>query len=1151
LKVRFAIIVFLIPVILQAQEGIPYISHFKEPTDFRVQDWAVCQDGQNIMLFANRLGITSYDGNRWSTSRLQHIPITIKKDPVTGKIYAGAYNNYGILDVNIRGEQSYISLSGDTSNLGAIKRIYFDDASICFTGDHAISIHDRENPGGFKRWYAEPGKPFTGFINTSDNYYINVKGEGLHRVDSDTLFPIVTGYLTKDTEILFTLRYDANRILLGSSDNKIYLFDGIKFYPYRLSDEEYLAENILSDGVIVADSLYAFSTLYGGVLLVKRGDGKVLHRLNYQNGLPDDEIYAIGTDNNDGLWISHGMGICRADLSLPLRNFSNYPGLQGVVTSTLWYNNELYVSTNEGLWYLDEVRSYTEVEIFQKKPPLRDPARIAPELQTRNIISPLTSATESIITEGRDASESDKKGFLAKLFGRKTVDEMVEVEKKQDDFRQPLETQRLVESTTDTIPFEESETGAAGSGIRKVSLLKSIEYVYRKVEGLNARCNRIVETDHGLLVATTAGLYSVIDHKAIAVTENNLVHGISASTNPDIFYIASEEGITEIQFKGKRWEATYGIHGINEPVFSIVTTTDNTIWASGNNILFCFTRDADGKSVSTRTYTFDSDFPDLSRIVVHNDTLLLLTETGVSFFSQYDGLLRPYPTSTTIDEDPGKMRFIVSAEGIPWISPGDGWKCLSHNIDGINRLETLFRLFDEVVSVHSGDDGSFWITDGESGIFRIKGFEVPQADPVFNIFIKNLSNADGLYFDLENLIFEPYSNSISVNISAPLYIKETTTRYQYFIEELMKSWSPWTYSPTIDLFLGSGSGTYTVHFRAMNILGKVSEEKLISFTIKPPFIKTAWFYILVSMAAVGLFAGFLYVRESKLRRDKQVLEGRVRERTIELENKKEQIEAQRDEILRQKEEITSSITYASRIQDAILPGHKVFRKAFREHFIIFKPRDIVSGDFYWISESEDRVCFAVADCTGHGVPGAIMSMLGVSLLNEITANNGKSIKPGAVLGLLREKVIFSLKQSGRQDEANDGMDVALCILNRKTNILEYAGAFNPLYIVRDGKLTEFKADRMPIGYHFKQSQFTDHRIKVMPGDSIYIFSDGFYDQFGGPHDKRFSSGRMKRMIREISDLPMEEQKLVIEKRYRKWKGTQDQVDDILIMGVKI
>lgn len=1156
MKVRIAIIILFIPFILSGQEGIPYISHFDESSDFRVLDWSICQDTQNLMLFANRLGITTYDGNRWNKSRLQHIPLILKKDPVSGIIYAGAANNYGILEADRKGAYNYNSISGDTASLGFISGVHFTESSVIFSGEQSISIHDRKKPGQYTRWYAMKDAPFTGFISKGDNYFINVSGKGLHRIDADTLFPIVTGYLTKNTDILFALEHNANRILVGTSDNMLYLFDGIKFYPYSLSEKEYLAENILSDGVIIADSLYAFSTLYGGVLLVRKSDRKVLHQLNYQNGLPDDEIYAIGSDNNEGLWISHGMGICRADLSLPLRDFSNYPGLQGVVTTSLWYNGELYIGTNEGLWYLDEVRNNPGEEIPRTRVLPKEPARLTPELQTRNIISPVSPDQEKIVSKQEEEPQTTKKGFFNKLFGRTAENESMNEATIQDENKTVIGIPNKEEAEAEASPenaFEDELSEQVKRDLsRKVNLLKPVDYIYRKVDGLYSRCTSIEATDHGLLVATTAGLYSVIDHRAISVTENSMVHDIAASTDPGTYYIATEEGISEIIFNGKNWYANQDTNGINEPVYSLVTTGENNLWASATNILFCFLNDPDDKSLSVRTYTFDSDFPDRCRMVVHNDTLLLLTETGILFFSQDDGLLRPYATMTTTNKASSNMRFIVSAEGIPWISPGDGWKCLSHDIGGVERLETLLRLFDEVVSIHSDNNGSYWITDRESGIYRIRDFALSLADPVFNIFINNLETTDGrLFFDLENLVFEPYINSVSVNISAPHYIKEATTRYQYFIEGHIKDWSPWSYNPEIDLSLIQVSGSYTVHLRAINILGKLSEEKIISFTIKPPFIKTIWFYILISIGGIGLFAGFLYIREGKLRHDKEVLEDKVRERTNELETKKEQIEAQRDEILKQKEEITSSITYASRIQDAILPGHKIFRKVFREHLIFFRPRDIVSGDFYWISETDDRICFAVADCTGHGVPGAIMSMLGISLLNEIIANNIKSIKPGAVLGLLREKVIFSLKQSGRQDEANDGMDVAFCILNRKLNILEFAGAFNPLYLVRDGVLTEYKADRMPIGYHVKQSEFTDHKIKIKPGDSVYIFSDGFYDQFGGPHDKRFSSGMMKRMLRDISDLPMEEQKIVLENRLRKWKGSHEQVDDILILGVKI
>lgn len=244
------------------------------------------------------------------------------------------------------------------------------------------------------------------------------------------------------------------------------------------------------------------------------------------------------------------------------------------------------------------------------------------------------------------------------------------------------------------------------------------------------------------------------------------------------------------------------------------------------------------------------------------------------------------------------------------------------------------------------------------------------------------------------------------------------------------------------------------------------------------------------------------------------------------------------------QEITSSIEYASRIQMAMLPEDHHFRNSFSDYFIIFNPRDIVSGDFYWIGEDEKHVFFTVADCTGHGVPGAFMSTLGISTLDEIITNN-PDLKANAVLNLLREKIKMALHQTGKQGEANDGMDVAFCILHKDRKTLEFSGAYNSLFLFQKGEFKEYRADRMPIGiYYGEKESFTNYEIDVQKGDTIYIFSDGFADQFGGPKKTKYMKYNLKKLLSEIHYKPMAEQQTILKDEFEKWKGSSNQIDDV-------
>ena len=258
----------------------------------------------------------------------------------------------------------------------------------------------------------------------------------------------------------------------------------------------------------------------------------------------------------------------------------------------------------------------------------------------------------------------------------------------------------------------------------------------------------------------------------------------------------------------------------------------------------------------------------------------------------------------------------------------------------------------------------------------------------------------------------------------------------------------------------------------------------------------------------------------------------------------------RKKLLEQRKELMASLKYASFIQRAVLPGQRFMENTLNDFFVLHKPRDIVSGDFYYCSRKEEFIVVAAGDCTGHGVPGALMSIMGVSFLNEILSSRGP-IQSSRILNLLRERVMKALHQRGHELENKDAMDMALCVFNPKTNELQYSGANNPLYHIRNKVLTEIKADKMPVGVNaIEEISFTNHSLQLKSGDIVYIFSDGYPDQFGGPLNKKFKYGPFKELLIGISDRSMEDQRDELDQVITKWKGDEFQVDDILIFGIR-
>jgi len=321
---------------------------------------------------------------------------------------------------------------------------------------------------------------------------------------------------------------------------------------------------------------------------------------------------------------------------------------------------------------------------------------------------------------------------------------------------------------------------------------------------------------------------------------------------------------------------------------------------------------------------------------------------------------------------------------------------------------------------------------------------------------------------------------------------------------------------------------------------KEKESKLLQELTNERFKRTV--FAAVSVGLILLIIVFLIGRANRQRK-------RANEQLTISNNA---IRIQKEELETHKKEITDSINYAKRIQESILPPESYWKDCLPDSFIFYRPKDIVSGDFYWIEQKGDTVCFAAVDCTGHGVPGALMSVVGFNLLTQ-AVNEMNLTVPSEILKHLDHGVTKTLRQSEDGKGVKDGMDLSLCSLNLKTNELQYAGAYNSLYYVNNGVFKEIKSDKFPIGVNIdgKVDNYTNHSIQLKEGDCVYLFSDGYADQFGGVKGKKFKYNQLKELLHKNYLLPLEEQKEQLAKAFDTWKGGLEQVDDVVIIGVRI
>ena len=496
-----------------------------------------------------------------------------------------------------------------------------------------------------------------------------------------------------------------------------------------------------------------------------------------------------------------------------------------------------------------------------------------------------------------------------------------------------------------------------------------------------------------------------------------------------------------------------------------------------------------------------------------------------------DGLLSNNINLLTIGKD-GSI-YIGTNNGLNRYFPGNKHIFSYTERNGFTGIEAKPN------AVFQSSEGDLWFgTANGATRLRPENTPVDGLEPLTHIMgirvnYKPREMVEGMKLDFRerSILFDYYS----ICLTNPDVVK-----YKVKLEGADKDWQPVT-NQTRAIYSALPSGKYTFMVLARNSHGVWNSKPVTySFIIMPPFYRTWWFILISVVIIVVIVVLYIRIREQNLVKEKIILEEKVKERTAEVVQKSMEIEEKN-------RDITASIRYAERIQRAMLPREDTFR----DTFVLFMPKDIVSGDFYWMYDNGDHQFIAVCDCTGHGVPGAFMSIIGHNSLNKVVREYGIT-RPSAILDQLNCEVLKALMQRN-EETINDGMDMTLIAFDRKKFSLDFAGAYNPLYVVRKGEVFVYKGDRFPIGMTAigGKKNFSNQSVDIQPGDMIYMCSDGYADQFGSSKIKKYKSGNVKKLLSEIWDLPVKEQRDRLKREILDWKGDLQQVDDIMFIGTKI
>ncbi|NPA67622.1 MAG: SpoIIE family protein phosphatase [Chlorobi bacterium] len=1089
------------------KNGLPFVTKYTDKDYGEVgQLWAITRDNRGIMYFGCNYGLKTYDGRSWKTYNNPYSTIirslnTDKK----GLVYYGAENDFGVFLAGKSGELEFHSLfrdkfKADSVNFGSVWKTVIAENRVYYMSFEKLFYVDLPLKFSGDSLTNEikiipPSTMFHNSFEVDDVFYIREWEKGLCTVENGKLKLVPGGEKFAFLRIYVMFPYDKNRILIGTREEGFFLFDKTK------NKNTVTPFNIENNQEIIKSAIYTGTKLLNGKFAV---------------GTLADGIFVI---DKNGKIINH---------------YNEKFGLPSQYILAMYYNSG---NPDAKLWYFSQDNGIFNLDISGN----------------------ITKWDKSF---GIDGIVNDIIRYKSKLYF--TVNNSL-----------------LYLNTKSKYPefhniYSENE-----------NVWKFLEF---KIPGSNKT---------KLLMASVSGIFEIKDTLVSKIADINNVRVLTQSEHyPERLYIGSDDGLAYMNYTAGSWSELTKKENFPNSVCDILETDKYLATGVFNKGIYIFKNFDDENPVyineSRGLNIFGSEYF-LKKI---KDKTIAVTGSGLYFINDslralpFDYFGKQYCDTTTgiylLEEFNDKYWMSVYSNDITnpnhrLIRFKEKPKLVKDSIfANILPRKITFCLYPDNNIVWIGNEGGLFTFDRT----KQKNYKVPFHTVITRIltsgdsvlFSGNFMSNEGGFFipslqqSEDKIPVLPFkSNNLVFEWAAPYFEKEKETLYSYRLIGESDEWSKWSKKTDIR-YTNLYEGEYTFEVKARNIYNVESTVAKYKFVILSPWYRTIWAYLLFFILGILFILLIIKLYTKKLKRENEKLEQTVKERTAEIRMQNEEITAQRDEIQAQKEEvekakdkiekqqksIMDSIHYASRIQEAVLPPDEYLDEILGNHFVLFRPRDIVSGDFYWATQRDGKTVIVAADCTGHGVPGAFMSMLGMSFLNEIVNKEG-ILQANVILNRLRENVKKSLRQTGKENEAKDGMDIALCIIDKDEMKLQFAGAYNPLLLLRNGEITRIKADRMPIGIYLREKEsFTNNIIDLEKGDLLYIFSDGYVDQFGGEDDSKIRSANFKKILLENHKKPLDEQKAALVKFLEDWMNHTDktgrkykQVDDILVVGIEI
>ncbi|MFM1874920.1 MAG: hypothetical protein RL266_657 [Bacteroidota bacterium] len=912
------------------QNGLPFMTDIelnRQFNDSRIS--SIVQDGEKSMLFSTSRGLIKFDGSAWQRISTPSPTQRVVYHPMSKRIFVGL--KQGVVEVSRSDSGTYEvkSIPGIDSRQPFSQILCTDQDIFLLSDNEMFSLSPLEDKPAER--FAFPDKLISGSFIHDGQLYLIYYQEGLFRWSGSKLIAIGNDKTLGDEQMLFSFE-TAQGTFVGFESDMLYQFKNDAFKPVKAHLQRFLSENLLSDGLALNDSLMALSTLAGGAIVVNINSHELEYRFDYSTGAKDNEIFCLGQDGDDGLWLAYEDGLTRVDLLQPVRSFSGYPGLEGNITTSLMANGQLHVGTGNGVFVLRKATNQAEVirmmdEMIRKRQAAKDEqaaAYVPPAPQ----VTPEESKADDLVERFKENPKEVKQELTKKEI--RELKREIRKQRKEDRENKPASEvlddmfarggtdekteESSAEKTAKSGPdpmkglIPDPKTGPAGSGmtappgsggtkrsqpqvLKQETREKQVEadeqklkalrnsYIFKKVKGIDVKCRQLININEDVFAATNNGLYLISSESATNLTPGMYINFVSATEDKDKLLLATLEGVHQLyKDKDGKWKKKSLDDSVKFIAYNVVQDAEKSIWAGTDNGAYRYTQN------ETRFYPITDVVNE--RVLVTNaygEVHFLLPSSLYHYVKESDTILPAslpeVPTSEQLD-------YMLGDNGIVWIKSSYGW----HVLNGEKFVPMLpyLDLFEEIRHLSTDDNGNVYVTDRGLNVYSLQ-HRGASSGYKFNVYIKQVVDAMGTPFSMDNMKIIADGNALIFSVSAPFYLKSKGTQYQYRIEGLRDNWSRWSDNPEID----PGNippGDYVLQVRARNILGEVSEIKTMAFSVPQPLFLRWYFLILYFLGLTLMILAIIKYRERSLRETQRILEERVAQRTSELETAKEKTE---------------------------------------------------------------------------------------------------------------------------------------------------------------------------------------------------------------------------------------------------------------------